>query len=124
MKFYLCENCNNIITLAHTGSQPISCCGEQIKELLPHTKDVGNEKHLPVVEINGSDVCVKVGSVEHPMLENHYINLIALETKNGNQIVELKPEDKPEAHFSIVDGDKVIAAYEYCNLHGLWKTEL
>lgn len=124
MKFYICDHCKNIIAFAHSAGPSVSCCGEKMKELVPHTQDVGNEKHLPVVEVKGNTIHVKVGSVAHPMMDEHYIHWIALETKQGNQRKELKPGDTPEACFSIVDGDEVVAAYEYCNLHGLWKTIL
>lgn len=124
MKFYICEHCKNIIAYVDNKGVPISCCGEKMKELVPNTVDAANEKHLPVVDVKGNLVNVKVGSVEHPMLDAHYITWVALETKQGNQRKELKPGQKPEVTFSIVDGDEVVAAYEYCNLHGLWKTTL
>lgn len=124
MKFYICEHCKNIVAFANASGQPVTCCGDELKELVPHTQDAGNEKHLPVVDVRGNTVTVKVGSIEHPMLDAHYINWVALETKQGNQRKELKPSEKPEVIFTIADGDQVIAAYEYCNLHGLWKTVL
>lgn len=78
-------------------------------------------KHVPVVEKDGNKVTVKVGSVTHPMLEEHHIAFIAIETKQGSQIKYLKAGEAPEAVFAIADGDEFVAAYEYCNLHGLWK---
>ena len=81
------------------------------------------EKHVPVVTREGDTVTVKVGSVEHPMLEAHYIKWIALQTEKGVQFRRLSPGDKPEAVFALVPGDTPIAAFEYCNLHGLWKWE-
>ena len=93
-------------------------------ELIPNTTDAAGEKHVPVIEVVGDTVTVKVGSVEHPSLEAHYIEFIALETTNGYQIKNLNPGDKPEADFALLDGEKVVAAYELCNLHGLWKKEL
>ena len=97
------------------------CCGEAMEELTPNTTDAALEKHVPVIEQEGGTVTVKVGSVEHPSLEEHYIEWIALETRNGYQLKELKPGDKPEASFALIEGDEVVAAYEYCNLHGFWK---
>ena len=79
-------------------------------------------KHVPVIEQNGTRVTVTVGSVEHPMLDAHYIEWILLETKEGRQRKTLKPGDKPVASFALTEGDAVVAAYEYCNLHGLWKS--
>ena len=84
----------------------------------PNTTDGAHEKHVPVIEQHGDYVTVKVGSVEHPMLEVHYIQWIVLETATGYQKHDLKPGEKPEAHFAVTE--PVVAAYEYCNLHGLW----
>jgi len=92
-------------------------------ELVAGTTDAAVEKHVPVVEVNGSTVTVTVGSTEHPMLEEHYIEWIVLKTAQGNQRKALKPGDAPKACFEICEGDTVEAAYEYCNLHSLWKTE-
>lgn len=91
------------------------------KELIANTTDGAHEKHVPVIEKNGNTVTIKVGSVEHPSLPEHYIEWILLETEQGFQIRYLKPGMKPEATF--VTNEKVKAAYEYCNLHGLWKAE-
>lgn len=98
------------------------CCGEAMKEIVPGTVDAAVEKHVPVYEVEGNVVKVKIGSVEHPMLDEHYIEWIALETKMGNQRKALKPGEAPEACFAMCDGDEVVAVYEYCNLHGLWKS--
>lgn len=94
-----------------------------MNEVIPNTTDAANEKHVPVIEKNGNVVKVTVGSVEHPMVEKHYIQWIILETKNGFMEHDLHPEEKPEATFTLNDGDEVVAAYELCNLHGLWKAE-
>ena len=98
------------------------CCGQKMTELTANTTDAAHEKHVPVVEQNGDTVKVAVGSVEHPMLEKHFIQWVCLETEKGSQIKYLKPDAKPEAVFTLND-DKLIAVYEYCNLHGLWKAE-
>lgn len=124
MKFYICEHCKNIVAYVENHGPAISCCGEKMKELIPNTVDASNEKHVPVVEVNGTHVHVKVGSIAHPMENAHYITWIALETTNGNQRKELAPGHAPEANFALVEGEKVLAVYEYCNLHGLWKTTL
>lgn len=91
-------------------------------ELIANTVDAAQEKHVPVIEINGETVTVKVGSVEHPSLDAHYIEFIVLLTETGMQMKWLKPGMKPEASFKVAD--KPIAAFEYCNLHGLWKAEV
>ncbi len=123
MTFYKCEHCGNIIAhLVDSGVRCI-CCGEEMKPVLPNTSDGAGEKHAPVIDINGQKVTVTIGSTEHPMLDAHYIQWIMLETKEGRQRKTLKPGDKPKAVFALTDNDSVVAAYEYCNLHGLWKTE-
>ena len=96
------------------------CCGEAMVELKANTTDAAVEKHVPVVEKNGNSVEVKVGSVVHPMEEKHYIEWIALETKNTAQFKMLKPGDEPKAVFALSDSDEAVKAYAYCNLHGLW----
>ncbi|MBR4657993.1 MAG: desulfoferrodoxin [Clostridia bacterium] len=123
MKFYKCAHCGNIIAYIHDSGVRVSCCGEEMKELLPNTTDAAGEKHVPVITAEGQTVTVRVGSVTHPMLDAHYIEWIMLETKRGRQRRALKPGEEPEAVFALVPGDEVVAAYEYCNLHGLWKAE-
>ena len=91
------------------------------KQVTPNTTDGAYEKHVPVIEQHGDHVNVRVGSVEHPMLDVHYIEWIILETATGSQRKDLKPGDKPEADFAVTE--PILAAYEYCNLHGLWKAE-
>ena len=121
MKFYRCDHCGNIITFVHSAGVPVMCCGQKMTELVPGTVDAAQEKHVPVVEVKGNVVHVKVGAVAHPMLEEHSIQWIALETSQGSQIKYLKPGEQPEAVFALAEGEQVVAAYEYCNRHGLWK---
>lgn len=121
MKFYVCEHCGNIIEYVKESGVPVMCCGQKMKEMVPGTVDAALEKHVPVVTVDGNKVKVAVGAVEHPMLEEHYIGFIAIETEQGVQRKALKPGEKPEAEFALADGDKLVAAYEWCNLHGLWK---
>ncbi|SEA24430.1 superoxide reductase [Lachnospiraceae bacterium NK3A20] len=125
MVFYRCEKCGNFVTFLgeKTASTPI-CCGEPMKEVVANTTDAAQEKHVPVVTCEGNQVTVQVGSVEHPMLPEHFIQWIILETENGFQKKDLKPGEKPCALFVLADGEKPVAAYEYCNLHGLWKAEI
>ena len=121
MKFYVCKHCGNIIAYAEDSGVPVICCGEKMSELIPNTSDAAVEKHVPVITVDGNVVTVTVGSVEHPMIETHYIKWIALQTKEGNQRKTLKPGNKANACFALCEGDEVVAAYAYCNLHGLWK---
>ena len=123
MKFYICKHCGNIIAHINDSGVRCVCCGEEMKPIVPNTSDGAGEKHVPVISRDGQNVTVRVGSVEHPMLGAHYIMWILLETKEGRQRKALKPGDKPETAFVLTEGDEVIAAYEYCNLHGLWKAE-
>ena len=123
MKFYVCSHCGNIIAFVHASGVPVMCCGQKMQELVPGTVDAATEKHVPVVTVSGNEVTVKVGEVAHPMLAEHFIQWIALECEKGNQRKELKPGDAPEAKFVLTDDDKVVAAYAYCNLHGLWKSK-
>ena len=92
-------------------------------ELVPGTTDGALEKHVPVVSVDGTAVTVKVGAVAHPMLPEHWIEWIAIETRQGSQIKYLKPGEAPEATFALTEGDALVSAYAYCNLHGLWKSE-
>ena len=121
-KFFICKHCGNIVGMVHDAGVPLVCCGEKMQELVANTTDGAQEKHVPVVTVDGNKVTVAVGSVEHPMLEAHYIQWIYLETEQGGQRKALKPGDKPAAVFMLTEDDKAVAAYEYCNLHGLWKT--
>ncbi|MBO4266745.1 MAG: desulfoferrodoxin [Lachnospiraceae bacterium] len=123
MKFYQCEHCGQIVAIVKETGVPIMCCGQAMKEIVPGTSDGAVEKHVPVIEVSGNKVTVKIGEVDHPMLPEHYIEWIALETKAGNQRKALKPGDAPVAEFAITDGDEVVSAYEYCNLHGLWQAK-
>lgn len=120
MKFYRCRICGKIVAMVNETPVPTICCGEAMQLLVPGTTDAAQEKHVPVVTKEGNKVTVKIGSVEHPMAEEHYIQWIALQTKNGNQRKILKPGDKPEAVFALMDDDEIMAVYEYCNLHSLW----
>ena len=123
VKFYRCSHCGQIVAIVKGTGVPVVCCGEPMKEIVAGTTDAAVEKHVPVYEVKGDTVCVKVGAAEHPMLEEHYIEWIALETEQGAQRKALKPGDAPKASFALTEGDKVVAVYAYCNLHSLWKAE-
>lgn len=120
-KFYICKRCGNIIEMVKPSGVPVVCCGEPMTELVPGTVEAAVEKHIPVYEVKDGKVSVTVGSVEHPMAPEHYIEWISLQTKQGFQRKALKPGDAPKACFSLCEGDEVVAVYAYCNLHGLWK---
>ncbi len=121
MRFFICNHCGNIIEMIKDIGVPVFCCGEEMTELVPGTTDAATEKHVPEVRVDGNKVKVTVGTVEHPMTDDHYIEWIAVETEKGEQMIKLSPNAKPEAEFILSDDDKFVAAYAYCGLHGLWK---
>lgn len=120
-KFYICEHCGNIFAVVKNVGVPVMCCGQKMTEIIPGTIEASLEKHVPVYEVKGNKIIVTVGAVEHPMTEEHYIEWISLQTKQGNQRKALHPGDKPQICFSICEDDEIEAVYAYCNLHGLWK---
>lgn len=120
-KFYICEHCGKIIAVVKETGVPVMCCGQKMQELIPGTTDAAVEKHVPVYEVKDNIVSVTVGSAEHPMLPEHYIEWVSLQTKEGNQRKILKPGEAPKVSFAICEGDTVEAVYAYCNLHSLWK---
>ncbi len=121
MKFYRCEVCGQIIAVVKKTAVPVMCCGKPMKEIIPGSVDASAEKHVPVYEVEGGKVTVCVGSAAHPMLPEHFIEWIAIQTKQGNQRKSLKAGEEPKACFALCEGDEVEAVYAYCNLHGLWK---
>ena len=120
-KFLKCDHCGNIIAIVKESGVPVMCCGQKMEQIIPGTVEASKEKHIPVYEVKGNVVEVTVGSVEHPMVDVHFIEWISIQTKFGNQRKVLKPNEEPKATFALVDGDEVEAVYAYCNLHGLWK---
>ena len=124
VKIFKCMHCGNIIEMVEDKGVPVVCCGEKMTELVPGTSDGAAEKHVPVVTVSGNKVTVNVGSDAHPMTDEHLSSWIILETEDGCQRKHLSSADAPEASFMLADGEKAIAAYEYCNLHGLWKADI
>ena len=120
-QFFICEHCGNIISMVKSSGVPVVCCGQKMKELKANTTDAAVEKHVPVYEVKGDKVYVTVGSVEHPMLAEHFIEWVSIQTKFGNQRKALEPGQAPKVCFALCEGDEVEAVYAYCNLHGLWK---
>ena len=124
MKFYICEHCGNIIAMVRDKGVPVMCCGQKMTEIIPGTVEASAEKHIPVFEIRDNKVLVTVGAAEHPMLPEHYIEWIALETNLGRQRKTLSPGDPPKAVFPLLEGESVQTVYAYCNLHSLWASGL
>lgn len=122
-KFYVCAHCGNLVEMvSDAGVTPI-CCGEKMKELVPNTVEASGEKHIPAVQVGDGIVEVNVGSVDHPMADVHWIEWIQLVTDKGSYRKQLNPGEAPKASFLLSD-EKPLAVYAYCNLHGLWKTDL
>lgn len=124
-RFYSKNGCSTLIEAIYADpGAKFSCCKEELTELKANTSEGASEKHLPVVEQNGNIVTVNVGSIAHPMTEEHSIGFVCLETENGLQRVCLKSQGAPTARFALIEGDRPVAAYAYCNLHGFWKTSI
>ena len=122
-RFYICEKCGNIVGMIHASGVPLVCCGQKMTAIEAGTVEASREKHIPVVEVKDNTVKVVVGSVLHPMTEEHSITWVYLETDKGGQRKTLAAGDSPEVTFALAD-EKPVAVYAYCNLHGLWKTEI
>ena len=123
VKFYICEKCGNIVEKVEDSGVPVVCCGQKMTPLVAGSVEASREKHIPVVEVSEGAVKVTVGSVLHPMSEEHNISWIYLETDKGVQRKHLLPDEEPVVSFAIAD-EKPVAVYAYCNLHGLWVTYL
>ena len=122
-KFYVCPHCGNLVEMVNdAGVKPV-CCGQSMNELVPNTVEASGEKHKPDVKVENGVVSVNVGSVNHPMEEVHWIEWVQLNTDKGSQRKFLKPGEAPNVSF-LLGEDKPLAVYAYCNLHGLWMTEL
>ena len=122
-KFYICEKCGNIAGLINASGVPMMCCGQKMTRLEAGVVEASREKHIPVVQVEGNNVRVEVGSVAHPMAEEHSILWVYLETDKGGQRKCLEVGEPPVVNFSLAD-EKPVAVYAYCNLHGLWKAEV
>ena len=122
-KFYICERCGNIAGKIHDSGVSMVCCGQKMTHLVPGVVEASHEKHIPVISIEGDTVTVTVGSVEHPMSEEHSILWVYLETDKGGQRKSLEVDAAPVVSFALAD-ERPIAVYAYCNLHGLWKTDI
>lgn len=122
-RFHSCRRCGNIVGMIHDAGVPIYCCGQVMEPMVPNTVEASGEKHLPVVSMQDDQVHVNVGSVAHPMSEEHSIQWVYLQTDRGGQRKCLLPDQAPEVTFALND-ETPVAAYAYCNLHGLWMTKV
>ena len=118
LKLYVCRHCGNVIWKVVDKGVPVTCCGEKMEELVPGTTDAAREKHVPDIKREGDTVKISVGSVVHPMLEEHYISMIAAVSGDTATVRFPKPGDEPTL---TVESREPVTAYEICNLHGYWK---
>lgn len=121
--FYRCNHCGNLAMIIEDGKVNPVCCGEKMEKLVAESVEASKEKHIPVVNVSGNIVTIDVGTVAHPMIEEHKIDWIYLVTKNGGSLKKLEAGEAPKATFAIVE-DEFIGAYAYCNIHGLWIYEV
>ena len=121
MKFFKLNNNGLVIPVTHCFTDEISF--EGVQEITPNIEEASKEKHIPILTVSEQDVTVNVGSVSHPMTEEHSITTVILETQNGGQYKYLPPDGQPIVHFRLTKEEQVVAVYAYCNLHGLWKAE-
>ena len=123
VKFYICPHCGNIVEMVNDAGVKPFCCGQKMQELVPGSVDASHEKHVPDVKVSEGAVEVNVGSVDHPMESVHYIEWVQLDTDKGSYRRFLQAGDAPQVSFRL-SGEVPQTVYAYCNLHGLWKTEL
>jgi superoxide reductase len=122
-KFFICKHCGNMVGFVQDQGVPLVCCGDEMTELIPNTVEASAEKHLPVAAVSGDSLSVKVGSAPHPMEAAHHIEFVYVETERGGQRKRLNTGEAPALTFGF-SGDKPVAVFAYCNLHGLWKTDI
>lgn len=123
VKFFVCETCGNLVGMINESGVPMMCCGKKMQQIVPGTVEASKEKHIPVATLENGVLTVNVGSVDHPMTEEHLIEWVYVQTDRGGQRKVLNAGDAPKLTFVFTD-EKPVAVYAYCNLHGLWKTEL
>ena len=123
MKFVICSRCGSLVGMVHAAGVPLMVCGQKMEAPVPNSVEASGEKHVPVAKVEDAIVTVKVGSVAHPMIPEHSIQWVYLETDKGGQRKILNPGEVPAVKFLLGD-EKPLRVYAYCNLHGLWMTEL
>ena len=121
-ELYQCEVCGNVVEVVNENAGKLKCCEQFMKKLEAKAEDAGQEKHVPVVEESDNGIKVKVGSVEHPMEDKHYIKFIEVLTDNEVCRRELKPGETPEALFDCLKKENIVEVREFCTIHGLWKS--
>lgn len=122
-RFFYCETCGNLVSVIDYSGMPMSCCGQEMSEVRSNTAEAYGEKHLPEVSVYGNTLKAKIGATPHPMEDKHYIEWVFLQTDRGCQRYNMHPGEQPIAVFKI-NGEQPVAVYAYCNIHGLWETDL
>lgn len=123
LQFFICRHCGNVVVKFHDSGVPLVCCGEPMERLTPNTVEASVEKHLPfLLHQDKQTLQVQVGSKEHPMLEEHHIEFVCVECETCFQVIHLKPGTPPHAVFCLRCTPR--AVYAYCNIHGLWRTDV
>lgn len=123
-QFFICSVCGNLVGMIDKKGPKIVCCGKPMNELLPNVTEASGEKHIPVVNITGDSINVQVGSTLHPMTEEHHISWVYILTNLGGQRKTLDINKEPVVDFKLIEGEKLVEVYAYCNLHGLWNVVL
>lgn len=123
VKFYVCETCGNLVAMINESGVPMMCCGKKMSLIEAGTVEASKEKHIPVATVEEGAVNVNVGAVDHPMTEEHLIEWVYVQTNKGGQLKKLNAGEAPNLTF-VFDNETPLSVYAYCNLHGLWKTEL
>jgi superoxide reductase len=126
MKHFVCRGCGNLVATINYSGIRLLCCAGPLDEVVPNSVDASREKHLPVLNIKDGEVRVTVGPADnqHPMQSDHAVAWVCLVTDRGSQRKILSPNGKAEAVFRICEGERVLKVFAYCNIHGLWVTEL
>ena len=120
-RFFICKHCGNIVAMIRDNGVSVKCCGEAMQKIIPCTTEASVVKHIPIYKTEGNTVFVSVGSVEHPMVPEHYIEWVCVESDTGLQYKRLLPNTPPKATFLLSNGEHVEAVYAFCNQHSLWK---
>ena len=120
-EFFICNHCGNIITKLTDKKVPVFCCGEKMNQIQAGTIEASAEKHIPVCVVEDRIALINIGSIEHPMTNEHYIEWVVIHTNKGEHFAHLSPQDKPFVKFALIEDETVSNVFAYCNLHGLWK---
>ena len=123
VKFFVCRHCGNMIEMIENHNTSVKCCGTTMERLHPNSTEASHEKHVPVLHCLNGMLTVCIGAQAHPMVPEHYIQWIYVQTENGGMRHNLQPDENPKTSFCLCN-DPVVAVYAYCNIHGLWMSQI